>query len=43
MPAEERTTGTAQSRAMIEAFLKEKQAQIWIGHSIDFFRNAWYE
>jgi hypothetical protein len=33
---------------MIEQFLKEKSAQLWIGHSITFFRNAikspgWYD
>lgn len=48
MPAEERSTGTAQSRAMIEQFLKDKKAELWIGHSIDFFKAAvkspgWYE
>ncbi len=48
MPKEEETTGTAQSREMIERFLKEKNAQLWICHSTAFFRNAikspgWYD
>src|SRR5579864_3278232 len=48
MPKEEETTGTAASRAMIERFLKEKNAQLWIGHSTAFFKNAikspgWYD
>jgi len=48
MPKEEQTTGTPASRAAIERFLKEKNAQLWIGHSTTFFRNAikspgWYD
>lgn len=48
MPKEEETTGTAQSREMIERFLKEKSAQLWICHSTAFFKNAikspgWYD
>jgi N-acyl homoserine lactone hydrolase len=48
MPKAEETTGTAASRQMIERFLKEKHAQLWIGHSTGFFRNAikspgWYD
>ena len=48
MPKEEETTGTAQSREMIERFLKEKNAQLWICHSTAFFKNAikspgWYD
>ncbi|HXY96182.1 MAG TPA: N-acyl homoserine lactonase family protein [Steroidobacteraceae bacterium] len=48
MPKEEESTGTPQSREMIERFLKEKNAQLWIGHSTTFFRNAikspgWYD
>jgi N-acyl homoserine lactone hydrolase len=48
MPAHERATATPASRAMIEQFLQQEKAQLWIGHSISFFRNAikspgWYE
>jgi glyoxylase-like metal-dependent hydrolase (beta-lactamase superfamily II) len=48
MPKEEETTGTPVSRASIERFLKEKNAQLWIGHSMAFFRTAikspgWYD
>ena len=48
MPKEEQSTGTPASRQMIERFLKEKNAQLWIGHSTAFFKNAvkspgWYE
>jgi N-acyl homoserine lactone hydrolase len=48
MPKEEETTGTPASRAAIERFLQEKNAQLWIGHSMAFFRTAikspgWYE
>jgi hypothetical protein len=44
----EGSTGTPASRAMIERFLREKNAQLWIGHSTTFFRNAikspgWYD
>jgi len=48
MPKEEESTGTPESRAMMEKFLAEKHAQLWIGHSTTFFRNAikspgWYD
>ena len=48
MPKEEETTGTPASREAIERFLKERNAQLWIGHSMAFFRTAtkspgWYE
>jgi len=48
MPKEEETTGTPASREAIERFLKERHAQLWIGHSMAFFRTAtkspgWYE
>lgn len=48
MPKEEQRTGTPASREMIERFLKEKNAQLWIGHSTAFFKNAikspgWYD
>jgi hypothetical protein len=28
------------SREMIERFLREKKAQLWIGHSTAIFKNA---
>ena len=34
MPEREKTTGTAASRAALEAFMKEVGAQLWIGHDI---------
>jgi N-acyl homoserine lactone hydrolase len=48
MPREEESTGTPASRAMMERFLKEKNAQLWIGHSTAFFRSVikspgWYD
>jgi hypothetical protein len=48
MPNEEKSTATPSSREMIERFLKEKNAQLWIGHSTAFFKNAikspgWYD
>jgi N-acyl homoserine lactone hydrolase len=48
MPIPEQTTGTPASRARIEEFIKEKKAQLWIGHSTSFFKDAvkspgWYE
>jgi N-acyl homoserine lactone hydrolase len=48
MPKEEESTGTPASRQMMERFLKEKNAQLWIGHSTAFLRNAikspgWYD
>jgi glyoxylase-like metal-dependent hydrolase (beta-lactamase superfamily II) len=48
MPAEERATATPASRRKIETFLARKHAQLWIGHSTTFFRNAvksprWYD
>jgi glyoxylase-like metal-dependent hydrolase (beta-lactamase superfamily II) len=48
MPKEEESTGTPASRDAMERFLKEKRAQLWIGHSTTFFKNAikspgWYE
>jgi N-acyl homoserine lactone hydrolase len=48
MPTDEQTTATPASRAKIEDFVKEKRAQLWIGHSTSFFRDAikspgWYE
>jgi N-acyl homoserine lactone hydrolase len=48
MPKEEEKTATPTSREMIERFLKDKNAQLWIGHSTTFFKNAikapgWYD
>lgn len=48
MPKEEESTGTPASREMMERFLKEKGAQLWIGHSTTFFKIAtkspgWYD
>ncbi len=48
MPPEERTTGTVASREKIEELLKRTGAQLWIGHSMEFFRTvrkspAWYD
>jgi hypothetical protein len=48
MPKEEGSTGTPAAREAMERFLKEKRAQLWIGHSTSFFKNAvkspgWYD
>ncbi len=48
MPKEEEATGTPASREMMERFLTEKNARLWIGHSTTFFKNAtkspgWYD
>jgi glyoxylase-like metal-dependent hydrolase (beta-lactamase superfamily II) len=48
MPAPELKTLTPQSRTKIEEFLQQEHAQLWIGHSMAFFRDAtkapgWYE
>jgi glyoxylase-like metal-dependent hydrolase (beta-lactamase superfamily II) len=48
MPGEERTTGTAESRRKVEALLQQTGAQLWIGHSMAFFRSvrkspSWYD
>ena len=48
MPANEQMTQTPASRAAIEKFLTESHSQLWIGHSIPFFRDArkspaWYD
>lgn len=48
MPPEEKPLGTPASRARIEKFLEDKHAQLWIGHSTAFMRNAlkspaWYD
>jgi N-acyl homoserine lactone hydrolase len=48
MPDEEKTTGTAESRQKVEELLRRTGAQLWIGHSMEFFRTvrkspAWYD
>ena len=40
MPEREKTAGTPESRAKVEALLKETGAQLWIGHDIVGFRQA---
>jgi glyoxylase-like metal-dependent hydrolase (beta-lactamase superfamily II) len=48
MPEEEKTRGTVESRQKVEELLAQTGAQLWIGHSMEFFRNvrkspAWYD
>jgi glyoxylase-like metal-dependent hydrolase (beta-lactamase superfamily II) len=48
MPPEERPAGTVESRRRIEALVKQIGAQLWIGHSMEFFRTvrkapSWYD
>jgi hypothetical protein len=48
MPEEEKTKGTVESRQKVEELLARTGAQLWIGHSMEFFRNvrkspAWYD
>ena len=48
MPDEEKTTGTVESRRKVEGLLRQTGAQLWIGHSMEFFRTvrkspAWYD
>jgi N-acyl homoserine lactone hydrolase len=48
MPNEERTTGTVESRQKVDELLRRTGAQLWIGHSMEFFRTvrkspAWYD
>ena len=48
MPAEEKTSGTVQSRQKVEELLRRTGAKLWIGHSMEFFRTvrkspAWYD
>jgi N-acyl homoserine lactone hydrolase len=40
MPEEEKTRGTPEARAAMEAFLSQTHSQLWIGHSIAFFIQA---
>jgi glyoxylase-like metal-dependent hydrolase (beta-lactamase superfamily II) len=48
MPEEEKASGTVQSRQKVEELVRRTGAQLWIGHSMDFFRGvrkspAWYD
>ncbi len=48
MPEQEKTSGTVQSRQKVEDLLQRIHAQLWIGHSMEFFRTvrkspAWYD
>ena len=48
MPDEEKTKGTVESRQKVEELLRRTGAQLWIGHSMEFFRTvrkspAWYD
>ena len=48
MPDEKKTTGTVESRLKVEELLRRTKGQLWIGHSMDFFRTvrkspAWYD
>jgi N-acyl homoserine lactone hydrolase len=48
MPEEEKTAGTVESRQKVEELLRRTGAQLWIGHSMEFFRTvrkspAWYD
>jgi N-acyl homoserine lactone hydrolase len=48
MPQRERSTQTPASRAAVDAFVADTHSQLWIGHSIGFFRDAvkspaWYD
>ncbi len=48
MPEREKPLGTAASRKRIEDFLARTHSQLWIGHAIDWYRDAlkapaWYE
>lgn len=48
MPKEELTLGTPASRKLVEDLIKKTGAQLWIGHSMEFFRTArkspaWYD
>jgi N-acyl homoserine lactone hydrolase len=48
LPDAEKATGTVESREKAEALLRKTGAQLWIGHSMEFFRTvrkspAWYD
>jgi exonuclease III len=47
-PDSEKTSGTVESRQKVEELLRRTGAQLWIGHSMEFFRTvrkspAWYD
>ncbi len=48
MPEEEKAAGTVESRRKVEELVRRTGAQLWIGHSMEFFRTvrkspAWYD
>jgi glyoxylase-like metal-dependent hydrolase (beta-lactamase superfamily II) len=48
MPDEEKTSGTVESRQKAEELVRRTGAQLWIGHSMEFFRTvrkspSWYD
>jgi N-acyl homoserine lactone hydrolase len=48
MPDEEKIQGTVESRQRVEELVRRTGAQLWIGHSMEFFRTvrkspAWYD
>ena len=48
MPDSEKTSGTVESRRKVEDLVRRTGAQLWIGHSMEFFRTvrkapAWYD
>ncbi|MGE8397235.1 MAG: N-acyl homoserine lactonase family protein, partial [Comamonas sp.] len=40
MPEKEKKTGTKESREKIQAISVSEKAELWIGHSMEFFRNV---
>jgi len=47
MPEPEKTSGTMESRQRIVDFVKAANSHLWIGHSMEFFKNirkapSWY-
>jgi hypothetical protein len=48
IPEREKTTQTAASRRKVDDFLARIHSQLWIGHAMDWYRDArkspaWYE
>ena len=48
MPDSEKTSGTTESRRKVEELLRKTGGQLWVGHSMEFFRTvrkspAWYD
>lgn len=48
MPDREKTAGTPESRAAVEALVQKTGANLWVGHSMEFFKNVrkapgWYD